>query len=86
MGFHVITCGKTIQHTYAGCYDDIANIPNLTSETLIYEADEKWSPTTVGSSDKYKSLIYDWYRAGIKAQNFFRTSAIKEGYILEAIN
>ncbi len=88
MGFHVINIkeDKTIGHEYVESLDKLAYVVGLTENSIIYEGEAHWIPVVAGDSQRYKLFTFDWYKAGMKAQDVFQRQARENGYILEPIN
>ncbi|MDR0873004.1 MAG: hypothetical protein LBN27_05990 [Prevotellaceae bacterium] len=87
MGYHVINIrGKAIQHKYVESIAELADVPFITSDSIIYQGEKQAIPTKIGDSEDYKDFASDYYRVSLKAQNTFKKQAFENGLMLEEIN
>lgn len=87
MGFHLITknIDGSINHYYKECFDDLCDVPNITTDSIIYQGEPHWAPVTIGAHETYKHLTQEWFRAGIKAQRLFAQQAIERKWVPEPL-
>ena len=87
MGFHIVNLkDKKIEHIYVETQDKLAELDNITEDSIIYQGEKHWIPVRVGSDKRYENYSKDWYRAGIKAQELFKKQAKEKQIILEELN
>ncbi|MDO4880513.1 MAG: hypothetical protein Q3983_04465 [Capnocytophaga sp.] len=60
------------------------NLDTITEDTIIYQGESHWTPLQIKNTE-FKNYCKDWYRAGLKAQEHFKTQAKEEGLILEEL-
>lgn len=88
MGYHVIirSSDEGIVSRYVENLEDIANISDITEDSIVYEGEPHWTPIRVGNSERYKTFCEEWFRAGIKAQRLFKEQAVVRGLIVEDLS
>lgn len=85
MGYHIINITEEgIKSQYVATEKDLMNINTITEDTIIYQGEQHWTPLQIKNTE-FKSYCIDWYRAGLKAQEHFKTQSKKEGLILEEL-
>lgn len=85
MGYHIINITKNgIKSEYVEDIKGLMYLDTITEDTIIYQGEPHWTPLQIKNTE-LKSYCIDWYRAGLKAQEHFKTQAKKEGLILEEL-
>lgn len=85
MGYHIINITKKgIKSQYVATEKDLMNINTITDDTIIYQGEPHWTPLQVGKSE-FKNYCNDYFRAGLKAQEYFKIQAKENGFILEEL-
>ncbi|MFK8281457.1 hypothetical protein [Capnocytophaga cynodegmi] len=85
MGYHIINITEEgIKSQYVVTEKDLMNINTITEDTIIYQGEEHWTPIQVGKSE-FKNYCKDYFRAGLKAQEYFKIQAKENGFILEEL-
>lgn len=85
MGYHIINITKTgIKSEYVNDKKALMNLDTITEDTIIYQGESHWTPLQIKNTE-FKNYCKDWYRAGLKAQEHFKTQAKEEGLILEEL-
>jgi len=86
MGFHIINIkGEKIEHQFIENQNELMYREDIKSDTIIYQGEEHWTPIRVGDSEIYKNYCKDYFRAGLKAQELFKTQAKANGFMLEEL-
>ena len=88
MGYHVILRPdeKTLHAIYVEQIEDLAEISNLTPDSIVYQGEKDWAPVKLGQSEAYKNFAEPWFRAGLKAQKLFIEEATQSGLIVEQLS
>lgn len=87
MGFHIINIeNNCLKHDYVETYEELSYIDFITDNSVIYQGESHWKPFKLSDSEQYKHLSKGWFRAGIQAQELFKTQALANGLLLEELN
>ena len=85
MGYHIINITENgIKSEYIKDIKDLMYLNTITEGSIIYQGEEHWTPLQIKNTE-FKSYCIDWYRAGLKAQEYFKIQAKEEGLILEEL-
>ena len=85
MGYHIINITENgIKNEYVNDKKALMNLDTITEDSIIYQGEPHWTPLQVKNTE-FKSYCLDWYRAGLKAQEHFKTQAKEQGLILEEL-
>ena len=85
MGYHIINITENgIKSEYVNDKKSLMNLDTITEDSIIYQGEPHWTPLQVKNTE-FKSYCIDWYRAGLKAQEYFKTQAKEQGLILEEL-
>ena len=85
MGYHIINITENgIKSEYVNDKKALMNLDTITEDSIIYQGEPHWTPLQVKNTE-FKSYCIDWYRAGLKAQEYFKTQAKEQGLILEEL-
>lgn len=85
MGYHIINIiGNHIEHQYVESRTQLMYLDSITENTIIYQGEQHWTPVQVGKSE-FKDYCNDYFRAGLKAQEYFKIQAKENGLILEEL-
>lgn len=86
MGYHIINITENgIKSEYVSDKKALMNLDTITEDSIIYQGEPHWTPLQVKNTE-FKNYCLDWYRAGLKAQEYFKIQAKEEGLILEELN
>jgi len=86
MGYHIINITENgIKSEYVNDKKALMNLDTITEDSIIYQGEPHWTPLQVKNTE-FKNYCLDWYRAGLKAQEYFKIQAKEEGLILEELN
>jgi len=87
MGYHILNYKKgNLTHRYAETKDELAGFDDIEHNSIIFEGSGNITPEVVSQSKEFKRFSYDWYRAGIKAENLFEDQAREQNMMVERIN
>ncbi len=87
MGFHIINIeNRKLKHDYVETSEELAYVEFITDDSVIYQGEEHWKPFKVSEHPAYEKFAKGWYRAGIQAQELFKSQARNMGFILEELN
>ena len=85
MGYHIINITENgIKSEYIKDIKELMYLNTITEDTIIYQGEQHWTPLQIKDTE-LKNYCIDWYRAGLKAQEHFKTQAKKQGLILEEL-
>lgn len=85
MGYHIINITEDgIKSEYVNDKKALMNLDTITENTIIYQGEAHWTPLQVKDTE-FKNYCIDKYRAGLKAQEYFKTQAKEQGLILEEL-
>ena len=85
MGYHIINITKNgIKSEYVNDKKALMNLDTITEDSIIYQGEPHWTPLQVKNTE-LKNYCIDRYRAGLKAQEYFKTQAKEQGLILEEL-
>lgn len=86
MGYHIINItDNDIKSVYIKDIKELMYLDTITEDTIIYQGEQHWTPLQIKDTE-LKNYCLDWYRAGLKAQEYFKIQAKEEGLILEELN
>ncbi|WP_081160902.1 hypothetical protein [Niastella populi] len=78
--------GNQMVHRYVKTYEALADVSELTKDSIIYEGEEHWRPEIAGQCERYKQFTDPQLRAGLKAQYVFKRQAEDRGLVVQEIN
>ena len=81
MGYHII---NITENEYVNDKKSLMNLDTITEDSIIYQGEPHWTPLQVKNTE-LKNYCIDRYRAGLKAQEYFKTQAKEQGLILEEL-
>ena len=85
MGYHIINITENgIKSEYVNDKKSLMNLDTITEDSIIYQGEPHWTPLQVKNTE-LKNYCIDRYRAGLKAQEYFKTQAKEQGLILEEL-
>ena len=85
MGYHIINITENgIKSEYVNDKKALMNLDTITEGSIIYQGEPHWTPLQVKNTE-LKNYCIDRYRAGLKAQEYFKTQAKEQGLILEEL-
>jgi len=88
MGFYIILRNDEdgIISEYIDHIEDLASIPNLTKDAIIYQGEREWRPFRLDQHEKGKVFLNEKFKAGVKAQVLFQKQALEAEWIAEVIS
>ena len=85
MGYHIINITENgIKSEYIKDIKELMYLDTITEDSIIYQGEPHWTPLQVKNTE-LKNYCIDRYRAGLKAQEYFKTQAKEQGLILEEL-
>ena len=85
MGYHIINITENgIKSEYVNDKKSLMYLDTITEDSIIYQGEPHWTPLQVKNTE-LKNYCIDKYRAGLKAQEYFKTQAKEQGLILEEL-
>ena len=85
MGYHIINITENgIKSEYIKDIKELMYLDTITEDSIIYQGEPHWTPLQVKNTE-LKNYCIDKYRAGLKAQEYFKTQAKEQGLILEEL-
>lgn len=87
MGYHVIIkSDDELVSYYVEKYEELAFIPNISKNSIVYKGESHWTPSMIKDNDEYSNLTTKEFRAGLKAEVLFKKQAEKNNFIVEKLS